>query len=147
MPSLFMVMGSTGPEPHLRDKHSTVNTTWAHWCSVAVKGKSNKRIEMSQKASSLTETSHESQSGLFLRLLIRLYFGTVSMAWQFLRSDWGFKETLICMPLTSHLILQINERRAPMVILTDDWLPSFFTVPVFRSSMRPESDQKREKVK
>lgn len=48
---------------------------------------------------------------------------------------------------TAHLILQMNERLAPMLILTDDWLPSFFTVPVFRSSMRPESNQKREKVK
>lgn len=46
------------------------------------------------------------------------------------------------MLLTAHLILQMKERRAPMLILTDDWLPSFFTVPVFRSSMRPERDRR-----
>lgn len=47
------------------------------------------------------------------------------------------------MLLTAHLILQMKERRAPMLILTDDWLPSFFTVPVFRSSMRPERERDR----
>lgn len=32
---------------------------------------------------------------------------------------------------------QIKERRDPMHILMDDCWPSFFTVPVFRSRMRP----------
>lgn len=36
-----------------------------------------------------------------------------------------------------HLILQMNERRAPMLILADDCWPSFFTVPVFRSNILP----------
>lgn len=51
------------------------------------------------------------------------------------------------MPLTAHLILQMKERRAPMLILTDDWLPSFFTVPVFRSSMRPERERQSARVR
>ena len=38
----------------------------------------------------------------------------------------------------THLILQMKERRAPILILTEDWGLSFFTVPVFRSSIRPE---------
>ena len=36
-----------------------------------------------------------------------------------------------------HLILQMKERRAPILIRTDDCGPSFFTVPVLRSSIRP----------
>lgn len=36
-----------------------------------------------------------------------------------------------------HLILQMNERRAPMLILADDCWLSFFTVPVFRSNILP----------
>ena len=52
-----------------------------------------------------------------------------------------------------HLILQMKERRAPILILADDaCCPSFFTVPVFRSSIRPgegdkdhHSEQKMER--
>lgn len=36
-----------------------------------------------------------------------------------------------------HLILQMNDRRAPMLILADDCWLSFFTVPVFRSNILP----------
>lgn len=37
----------------------------------------------------------------------------------------------------THLILQINERRAPMLILADVCWLSFFTVPVLRSNILP----------
>lgn len=37
----------------------------------------------------------------------------------------------------SHLILQMNDRRAPILILADDCCPSFFTVPVFKSNILP----------
>lgn len=36
-----------------------------------------------------------------------------------------------------HLILQMNDRRAPMVILADVCWLSFFTVPVFKSNILP----------
>lgn len=36
-----------------------------------------------------------------------------------------------------HLILQMNDRRAPILILADDCWPSFFTVPVFKSNILP----------
>lgn len=36
-----------------------------------------------------------------------------------------------------HLILQMKERRAPMLILAEDCWLSFFTVPVFRSNILP----------
>lgn len=37
----------------------------------------------------------------------------------------------------AHLILQMNDRRAPMLILAEDCWLSFFTVPVFRSNILP----------
>lgn len=45
--------------------------------------------------------------------------------------------TLFCMERGPHLILQMNDRRAPMLILADDCWLSFFTVPVFRSNILP----------
>lgn len=46
--------------------------------------------------------------------------------------------TVFNMERVSHLILQMKERRAPMLILADDCWLSFFTVPVFRSNILPE---------
>lgn len=40
-------------------------------------------------------------------------------------------------PSGAHLILQMNDRRAPMLILAEDCWLSFFTVPVFRSNILP----------
>lgn len=37
----------------------------------------------------------------------------------------------------THLILQMKDLREPMHMRMDDCCPSFFTVPVFRSRMRP----------
>lgn len=37
----------------------------------------------------------------------------------------------------THLMRQMKERREPIHILMDDCCPSFFTVPVFRSRIRP----------
>lgn len=37
----------------------------------------------------------------------------------------------------SHLILQMNDRRAPIPILADDCWLSFFTIPVFKSNILP----------
>lgn len=37
----------------------------------------------------------------------------------------------------SNLILQMNDRRAPILILADDCWLSFFTVPVFKSNILP----------
>lgn len=46
----------------------------------------------------------------------------------------------------SNLILQMNDRRAPIVILADDCWLSFFTVPVFRSNILPLKAQEAEKL-
>lgn len=43
----------------------------------------------------------------------------------------------------SHLILQMNDRRAPILIRADDCWPSFFTVPVFKSNILPLKRQKQ----
>lgn len=40
------------------------------------------------------------------------------------------------------LILQMKDLREPMHILMDDCCPSFLTVPVFRSKIRPERDRR-----
>lgn len=45
--------------------------------------------------------------------------------------------TVFNMERGAHLILQMKERRAPMLILADDCWLSFFTVPVFRSNILP----------
>lgn len=42
----------------------------------------------------------------------------------------------------TYLILQINERRAPMLILADVCWLSFFTVPVLRSNILPLKPKK-----
>lgn len=45
----------------------------------------------------------------------------------------------LCQP--TNLILQMKERREPMHMRIDDCWPSFFTVPVFRSKMRPVGER------
>lgn len=45
----------------------------------------------------------------------------------------------LCQP--TNLILQMKERREPMHMRIDDCCPSFFTVPVFRSKMRPVGER------
>lgn len=42
----------------------------------------------------------------------------------------------------TYLILQIKERLDPMHILIEDCWPSFFTVPVFKSRIRPRKAAK-----
>lgn len=44
--------------------------------------------------------------------------------------------------MAPHLMRQMNERREPMHILMEDCWPSFFTVPVFRSKIRPASTRR-----
>lgn len=39
--------------------------------------------------------------------------------------------------VNAYLILQMKERLDPMHILIEDCWPSFFTVPVFKSRIRP----------
>lgn len=43
-------------------------------------------------------------------------------------------------PPATDLILQMKDRREPMHMRMDDCCPSFFTVPVFRSRMRPRGE-------
>lgn len=45
----------------------------------------------------------------------------------------------LCQP--TNLILQMKERREPIHMRMDDCCPSFFTVPVFRSRMRPGGER------
>lgn len=48
----------------------------------------------------------------------------------------------LCYP--TNLILQMKERREPIHMRMDDCCPSFFTVPVFRSRMRPEGEREAQ---
>lgn len=55
----------------------------------------------------------------------------------------SFRNTVNRVVVVTHLMRQMNERREPMHILMEDCCPSFFTVPVFKSKIRPVEHVKR----
>lgn len=71
--------------------------------------------------------------------------GTVSLQFpgQIVQQDVWIKSEMGRNPseeykVNAYLILQMKERLDPMHILIEDCWPSFFTVPVFKSRIRPK---------